>query len=148
MIRELVDCFKEMDYTSKKIKQIDEKIRDIIGFFADEEDSDNQEVKDLVKKKDFLFDRLDNYRKKANTIIGDLEYKTLECDYFVRRFNNTQDALDHINGKLENYSVIHGVRELITGLGYSTKVESYSTFNLLYAQYKILQVFGDEGILN
>jgi hypothetical protein len=146
-MRELIDCFEEMDSTTERLNQVNEKIKDIIGVFGDEEESDNPKVKDLIEKKEFLLERIEFYRKKAYFIIGDLKYKTLECDYFVRRFADTQTALDYINAKLEKYTLIYGVRELITGLGYSRRVGSYSTFNLLYAQYKILEVFKVEGIL-
>lgn len=139
--------FKQLDDKQGNLKNINRQIRELVGVFGDEYESENSEVIELVKNKDKLFADIKDLKDVANTIISAIGQhpKAIKTNFFTNKYgDNIQKASDYITDKLSGENILSDARELIEALGFSNEVKSYSPLNLYYAQYKILKVFGVE----
>lgn len=143
----LYKIFKQLDEKQSSLKAINKQIRESVGIFGDEYESEDLQVIELVKNKDKLFDDIKDLKDVANTLIDAIGHQpqAIKTNFFISRYgDNSQKATDYISDKLSGENILSDARELIEGLGFANEVKSYSALNLYYAQYKILKVFGIE----
>lgn len=136
MNKTLIDLFTELEKTSFELDEIDKEIRELVPMFDDLGESEDI----VVKEK--LIEEYNHLLNKAKCFINtEPKAIALECDYFINNFLTTQERLDFINDKLRSETILDGTSELFTSLAYSSTVESYSSFNIVYVAWKFPQVF-------
>jgi hypothetical protein len=147
----LISIFKQMDEVDTHIDALRRKIRELINFFEDEDESKDPKVIEYVKQKEIYLEQYrflyDTARDISDRLSENNKPVKFECSCFQERFKDTQDALDFINKELNRVTVLEGTKELFQGLAYKTFVSSLSPLNLFYINYKLPRIFGIEGKL-
>jgi len=143
----LEKIFKQLDENQGSLKAINRQIRQILGLYDDEDESEDLEVIKLVENKDRLLADMKDLKAVASTLINAIGQnpKAIRTNFFINRYGtNSQKASDYITDKLSGENVLSDAKELIEALAFSNEAKSYTPLNLYYVQYKISKVFGIE----